>query len=362
MSETDVPAWLDEVPTNPLQINNPVARPQNLAHPRAPQRVQSPAGSSEDDKRLMETLRNSLYPGASWESLAMVLAWCRVNKVDPFLKCIHIVPMNVKIAGTRNYEWRDVLMPSITDYRLKADRSGVYLGKSEPFFGPIVEYDLSGQIVNVPEWCKITIRKLVKGHVAEFSAIEYWMENYATAGRDSQKPNAMWAKRSRGQLCKCTEAQALRMAFPELTGGGPTSEEMEGKPFALIDAEPYVPSLEAPGAKLEEFNKQFATPEVDPLAPPIGLATAAHMPKAPEPPATGPTTDAIKDWAATVIKTVGDIKTVEALDSYVADHPAIKNRLAWLSENHPDIGSEIMDAIADRRGFLHQLPKKESSS
>ena len=39
----------------------------------------------------------------------------------------------------------------------------------------------------------------------------------------------MWAKRPYGQLAKCTEAQALRMAFPEHVGGHPTAEEMEGK-------------------------------------------------------------------------------------------------------------------------------------
>ncbi len=39
----------------------------------------------------------------------------------------------------------------------------------------------------------------------------------------------MWTKRSYAQLTKCTEAQALRRAFPELLGGQPTAEEMEGK-------------------------------------------------------------------------------------------------------------------------------------
>jgi hypothetical protein len=31
-----------------------------------------------------------------------------------------------------------------------------------------------------------------------------------------QRPNAMWRKRFHGQLAKCTEAQALRKAFPEI--------------------------------------------------------------------------------------------------------------------------------------------------
>jgi hypothetical protein len=75
----------------------------------------------------------------------------------------------------------------------------------------------------------------------DFTAVEYWMENYATAGRESEAPNAMWQKRAYGQLAKCAEAQALRMAFPEATGGEPTAEEMEGKTFgndAARGAEP----------------------------------------------------------------------------------------------------------------------------
>jgi hypothetical protein len=38
----------------------------------------------------------------------------------------------------------------------------------------------------------------------------------------------MWARRVRGQIAKCAEAQALRKAFPELCSL-PTAEEMEGK-------------------------------------------------------------------------------------------------------------------------------------
>jgi hypothetical protein len=41
----------------------------------------------------------------------------------------------------------------------------------------------------------------------------------------------MWTKRPYGQIAKCAEAQALRKAFPEMTGSQPTADEMEGKPL-----------------------------------------------------------------------------------------------------------------------------------
>jgi hypothetical protein len=47
----------------------------------------------------------------------------------------------------------------------------------------------------------------------------------------------MWKKRSMGQLGKCAEAQALRKAFPEMTGGAPTADEMEGRTFEVAEVD-----------------------------------------------------------------------------------------------------------------------------
>jgi phage recombination protein Bet len=178
---------------------------------------------------LIKTLGNSLYVGAKPESIGMVLDYCAAAGLDPMMKPVHIVPMNVKKPGTNTYEWRDVIMPGIDLYRLKASRSNVYLGKSEPEFGPDVEMTLDGVKITVPSWCKVTVQRRIGDHVANFTATERWTENYATAGKDTAKPNTMWAKRPYGQLAKCAEAQALRMAFPDLVGGEQTAEEMAGK-------------------------------------------------------------------------------------------------------------------------------------
>lgn len=187
------------------------------------------------DTQLIEVMRGSLYPGAKPESVALALAYCRARDLDPMLKPVHIVPMWVKGQGKEAGAMRDVVMPGIGLYRIDAARTGGYAGKSEPEFGPMVELELSGKTYRVPEWCKVTVSRIVQGQVCQWSAREYWIENYATAGRDNDAPNQMWAKRARGQLAKCAEAQALRMAFPEAIGDQVTGEEMEGKTFAPVD-------------------------------------------------------------------------------------------------------------------------------
>ncbi|QKJ88060.1 phage recombination protein Bet [Paramixta manurensis] len=187
------------------------------------------------DVATWSALKNSIYPGAKDESVMMALDYCRARQLDPLMKPVHLVPMSVKDAKTGKNEWRDVVMPGIGLYRIQADRSGDYAGAHEPEFGPDVTQQLNGVEVTFPQFCKYTVcKRMPSGEIVEFSAKEYWIENYATAGRDTTAPNAMWKKRPYGQLAKCAEAQALRKAWPEI-GQQPTAEEMEGKTLEVND-------------------------------------------------------------------------------------------------------------------------------
>lgn len=187
------------------------------------------------DDELLPVLQSSLYPGAKPESIKLVLGYCRAAQLDPMQKPVHIVPMLVKTGkkNDRGYdekEWRDVIMPGVGLYRTQAARTGLLAGISEPEFGPTVS--VAG--VDVPEWCRVTVYRLVGGEPRPFTALEYWEENYATKGRDSAAPNEMWSRRRRGQIAKCAEAQALRKAFPEV-GSMPTADEVEGREEFVAD-------------------------------------------------------------------------------------------------------------------------------
>lgn len=178
------------------------------------------------EPELMKVLQSSLYPGASTDSVRMVLGYCKASGLDPMQKPVHIVPM----WDSKSRTMRDVVMPGIGLYRTQAARSGC-AGVTEPEFGPDVTEAIGGQQITYPSWCRVTVkRQLASGEIAEFTAKEFWRENYAIKGgqEKSVAPNAMWTKRPYGQIAKCAEAQALRKAFPEI-GSEPTADEMMGK-------------------------------------------------------------------------------------------------------------------------------------
>jgi phage recombination protein Bet len=224
------------------------------------------------DANIYHTLKNSIYPGAKDESIGMVLAYCTAKKYDPLAKAVHIVPMKVKTGkkakSSKGYDYdvkedRDVIMPGIASYRIDATRTGAYAGMTEPEFGSMITEKLGNEDFTFPEWCKVTVKKLLNGQIVEFTALEFWIENYATAGNDTTAPNAMWKKRKRGQLAKCTEAQALRKAFPDAVGNVPTFEEMEGKNFdveAIIESENKIVSKGLLGVQaVKQAIKQTVT-------------------------------------------------------------------------------------------------------
>ena len=184
--------------------------------------------NNEIDSAVLSALKSSLYTGAKDDSIQMVIEYCKACNLDPMQKPVHIMTMWDK--NTKSM--KDTIMPGIGLYRIQAARSNKYAGVSEPEYGDTVNTKLGGVNISYPEWCKVTVKKLIGTSIVEFTAKEYWLENYAIAKKDSTAPNAMWLKRPFGQLAKCAEAQALRKAFPEIITQQPTAEEMEGKSFA----------------------------------------------------------------------------------------------------------------------------------
>ena len=168
------------------------------------------------------TLKASLYPGASDESVINVLEYCRAAKLDPMQRPVHIVPMwDAKTGKTR-----DTIMPGVNFHLTAAERNGC-AGIGEPEYGPDVTEVLGEERITYPAWCKVKVLRMIDGgRIAEFVGYERFTECVSTNKKGT--PNAMWKKRPYGMLAKCAMSQALRKGFPSVAGAY-TAEEMAGK-------------------------------------------------------------------------------------------------------------------------------------
>lgn len=237
------------------------------------------------------TLYGSIYPGAKTESILAACDWCIANRLDVLKRPVHIVPMEVKELqdGKPVYVWRDVILPGIYAYRTTASRTGLYMGHSEPTYGP--ELDFHG--TKAPEWCSMVFYRWNKdaNQRVEFPVTAFFIEVMATKTSNGQiYLNARWNKAPRQMLTKCTEAAGLREAFPEELGGEHTDDEMVGHvidstaapistkpvaaaPQAITDAKTYteVPVLElralldSTGYPEKEFLAKFAAESLETL-------------------------------------------------------------------------------------------------
>lgn len=181
------------------------------------------------------TLANNLYPGADVNSVLMVWDYCVARKLDPLKKPCHIVPMEIKDSKTGEYGWRDVVMPGIYEYRTTATRTGLYLGHSKPEYGELTDY----LGLEAPQYCEMTVYRWNEAARARAEyPVKVIFREVAATRKDKKTGdigiNARWTKAPIQMLTKCTEAAALREAFPDELGGTSTVEEMEGH---AIDAD-----------------------------------------------------------------------------------------------------------------------------
>jgi phage recombination protein Bet len=233
------------------------------------------------DNIRWKVLIDTIYPSAqSIDSIAMALSYCRARNLDIFKKPVHIVPMYSRAAGGMV----ETIWPGISELRTTAARTGEYAGCEAAVFGPTIKRAFTGMsevwenrkkiekeiTVNVEfaEWCQLTVTRLVKGRECKFvSPKVFWMEAYARLGYSSELPNDMWRKRTFSQHEKCTEAAALRRAFPEEIGNEYAAEEMEGQVlFAEREAAPI--KLDKPANGATGKPKGMPNPNKPASAPP----------------------------------------------------------------------------------------------
>lgn len=251
-------------------------RPQNQQGPKAAPDAQLPSIAQPRlmwrdeikerfgvDKSQWIALTDAIFPNVTnVNSIILALSYCRARGLDPFKKCVHVVPIYSKERGGTV----DSIWPGIGELRTTAHRTGEYAGHDETMFGEMIEQQVGGIRMKFPEYAQMTVYRFVKGQKCAFPGEKvYWLEAYAWLKYDNESPNDMWHYRPRGQLAKCAEAAALRAAFPEEIGGDFVPEEIErGATLGTIPVPPE-PNEFQPA---EGGNKRVGR---DPLNDTLGL-------------------------------------------------------------------------------------------
>lgn len=193
------------------------------------------------DKGQWKALVEAVFPAAKTpDAVALALSYCKARKLDPFKRVVHIVPIwdSNKTPGDKGRAkggYVETVWPGIAEHRTTAARTGQHAGLDPARFGPMIEEvfsldsDEDGQVRNItvkfPEWCEITVYRLVQGTRCAFPGPRvYWREIYSRIGK-SKVPNEKWQRSPAGMLEKTAEAGALRRAFPEEIGDESTAEE-----------------------------------------------------------------------------------------------------------------------------------------
>lgn len=202
-----------------------------------------------------KVLCETAFPLAkSTEAIVMALDYCKARKLDPLKKMVHIVPMWNSALG----RMVETVWPGIAEVQTTAARTGKYAGMDEPKFGNEVTRTFKGKkndkdvgeasiTLTFPEWCSVTVYRIVDGQKCAFTEPVYWLEAYARTGKNTELPNDQWAKRPRGMIIKVAKAFSLRAAFPEEADY--TGEEMAGR--SLDDYETTIEGFAIPQEPVE---------------------------------------------------------------------------------------------------------------
>lgn len=182
-----------------------VRAPQNEIVTYAPQ----PLAFTPEQRQM---IREHYAAGASEAEFEVLLEICKVRRLNPLLRQVHLVRRYDKDKD--RYVW--AVQISIDGLRAIAERTGLYNGQDEAEFGPKNE-------AGFPEFAKVRVYR--KGWDRPAVGVAYWAE-YVQTTKQGQ-PTRFWRDMPHNQIAKCAEAAALRKAFPEDCGGLYTDIEME---------------------------------------------------------------------------------------------------------------------------------------
>lgn len=188
-----------------------------MANSNALQRADNVTSIAVDEGMFSDAriamIRNGIAKGAPEAEFQAMIDIAKRRNLDPLAKQIVLIPFGRSDDRT----WQMIV--TIDGYRAIAEQTGQYAGSDAPVFtwpDPAVRTPAGKQ---APDSATVTVYKLINGQRYPFSATVYW-EEYST-GKNN------WSSMPRTMLAKVAESHALRKAFPAVTSGTYTEEEMD---------------------------------------------------------------------------------------------------------------------------------------
>lgn len=205
-----------------------------------PPRLPMPARIAEEGitESQWRVLCETIFPSAKTsEGICMAVSYCAVRNLDVFKSPVHIVP----VWDSKKGKHVETVWVGLHEIRSTAHRTNNYAGSDPVQFGPEVTKKIGATEMTFPDYATFTVYRITQGQRCAYTQTVFFEETVSTG--KGGNPTPMWQKRTKGQLAKCAEVAALRMAFPEEIGNDYIPEEMEGKPVqyaeprAVIEAE-----------------------------------------------------------------------------------------------------------------------------
>ena len=174
-------------------------------------------------REQVDLLKTTICKDATDDEFSLFLQVCKSKGLDPFTRQIHAV----KRWNPSTQKKEMAIQIGIDGFRLQAERSGKYLGQDGPYWcGEDGVWSDVWLKSTPPVACKVGIHR--EGFAAPLYRVCMYSEFVQT--KDGGMPNAMWHKMPSNQLAKCTEAVALRAAFPHELSGQYAPEELPDEP------------------------------------------------------------------------------------------------------------------------------------